>query len=1372
MLSISIFLFCISFSLYSKSIQPVFDQYTIRDGLSHNTVNCIIQDSLSYMWFGTMDGLNRFDGYNFKTFKSLPDDTNSLCHNLVKTICLDKEGDLWIGTARGLSLLNIENNKFTNFYANDSTGLSFNNIEMVFCDSHGFIWIATTGGGLNKYDKTTKQFTYFRADENLAGSISNDNVHWVFEDHNGIIWVGTEGGGLNRLNPGSASFDYFQFEPKDGNYQALNCVRSIQEDYKGNIWVGTWGGGVAYLDKKKSVFRYFRGDKLTDNSVSDSRVISILSASNSQIWFGTEDGGLNRFEFDSQTFEHIKMDRVSPLGLKSNNIRAIYEDRTHRIWLGSSGGGVFSFRSGNADFSSFQIFDQHSKDINNQDIYAIAGDGETLALGTNGAGLYLTRFNLDEKDTIPCYDNIKFEKIVLNSHIVHALCYDSWGRLWAGTLGGGLNLIEFSDVIEEEPRISNFRIHSDSQHSVSYNDIRTLYNDRFGNIWIGTAGGGLDKLVLAKRNEYYFEHYKHDPDKPSSISNNDIRAITEDDNGEIWIGTSFGLNKLEIRNGKVQFESFYSDLDKAGTLSGNWINSLFVDYNGLLWIGTDAGLNSLDPKTNTITVYTENEGLVNNVIKSIKGDKQGNLWIATVNGLSMFNQQTGSFYNFYESDGLMSNEFNVGAVFSDASGHIFLGGTKGLNYFTPEGVLKQNQINGLHLTDFKMFNQSVKVGESINGRVFLEKDISLQKSIALKHNENSFSFEFAALDYSNAEKIRYQYKLEGFNKKWQKTGPTHRFATYTNIGGGDYVFKVRAITGVPGDDIHECSLALRIDYPIWFRWWSFVLYGCFIFAVIYIVRNYYRNKVKYREELKVANIQREKEQELIKLKQRFFMNISHDLKTPLTLILGPLERISQSPNLAGDLKPTFSLMKRNASRLSRLITQLMDYSKQERGALKLKVRKIDVVDFMHEVMRSFEELAQQKHIDFILDSKEDALWAWIDEEKMEKVIFNLLSNAFKYTPSGGSISLRIKLSGNENENLLLVVEDTGKGIHAAHHPRLFERFYQVEKNDLETGTGIGLSLVKEFVNLHHGITFIESEVGKGARFIIQIPLSETVYADEIGLDNSLTNKKISSESSNVISKPDRDVNKAKSTILIVEDNEDMLSYIEIILTEKYNVSVATNGEDGLKMALKTVPDLIVSDVMMPKMDGIDFCNQIKSNVCISHVPILLLTAKSGKENTLIGFENGADDYVEKPFDTDILLARIQSLLMNRNLIRTKLQKTPVARVSTNGLNQLDRKFLEKVEGIVLGNMALSEFSVEELGRQVGMSRATLYRKIKGLLGQSPIEYIRSIRLKEALRLIKDGNTDIINVAEMVGFKDVVYFKNCFKKLFEVMPEEV
>jgi len=1363
------FLLLSSLIVNAQQTKKIFSQYTIQDGLSHNTVNCIVQDSMGFMWFGTMDGLCRFDGNNFKVYKSIPNNPNSLCHNLIKSICLDQKGGLWIGTARGLSYLDIASNQFSNYYAQDSSQLSYNNIEMVFCDSSGEIWVGTQGGGLNKLDYATQQFSVYKAD-NTIGSLSNNNVHWIFEDKNGSIWVGTEGGGLNRLNTNNseASFDYFQFEPEDGNYQALNCIRSIQQDFEGNIWVGTWGGGAGKLNKKKGEFQYFRQEKDRLNGVSDSRVISILATSNKELWLGTEDGGLNRFLFKDDSFENIKMERTSPFGLKSNNIRAIFEDRAQRIWLGTSGGGVFSFGLHKSTFSTIPIKDEKLAVVENQDVYAITGNEESLWIGTNGGGLYQSVLKNGPDTDQHLSKEAIFRNIELGNEIVHALSYDNWGRLWAGTLGGGLHLIEFLDN-SEIPIITKFTINSPAHNSVSYNDIRSLYNDKQGNLWIGTAGGGLDKLIVAKRGEYYFEHYKHGA-RNSSISNNDIRAIVEDNSGNIWVGTAFGLNKLSKPESNKKFETFFSKPQTQGTLSANWINTLFVDEQGILWVGTDAGLNRLDIETNEIKVYTESDGLVNNVVKAISGDANGNLWITSVNGISMFSKNNGTFYNFYENDGLLSNEFNTNAVFYDTTGQIFIGGTQGVNSFTPHKVLQHNQINALHITDFKLFNQSVKVGEIIRGRKLLKRDISIQKELDLNYNENSFSFEFAALDYSNAEKITYQYKLEGFNPNWQEADAEHRFATYTNLGGGNYIFRVRAMTGVPGDEIPESTIKLHIDFPYWLRWWAFVLYISAIGTLVYFRRRYNKNKTKFDEDLRAAKMEREKERELNELKERFFMNVSHELKTPLTLILGPIEKIQLDNDMPKKYKPILTLVKRNTELLSRLITQMMDFSKQERGMLRLQAEKVDVIHFVRGIMYFFYEEANRKEISFELLTEYQNLFTWIDREKIEKVIFNLLSNAFKYTPNGGKIDLTI-LKEEATKELVIKVKDSGKGIKSSEHKQIFERFYQVNSDDSETGTGIGLSLVKEMVELHHGKVTVETQVGKGSQFIVKIPLGDEMFNNDNKTETTEQPLPTYQANKDAIVSIENHENQ-KPTVLIVEDSYDLCTYLQIILSEKYNVSIAQNGEEGLKKALEIVPDIIVSDVMMPKMDGITFCSSIKNNLLVSHVPVLLLTAKSGKNNMLTGFESGADDYVEKPFDNDILLARIQALMENRGRIWKQLQKKPIGKIRSKKINNLDRAFLEKLEKLVLQKMEGTEFSVEELGKQIGMSRTTLYRKVKGLTGKTAIEYVRVIRLNEALKMLQQNATDYTLVAEKVGFKDIDYFKKCFKKQFGQSPDLV
>lgn len=1364
-LLLAIIFLCFSSWGMAQQAKTLFDQYTIRDGLSHNTVNSIVQDDLGFLWFGTLDGLCRFDGNNFKVFKSTPGDKNSLCHSMIKSVCLDKNGNLWIGTARGISVMHISTGRFSHFFAEDSSGLSHNNIEVVYCDSKGVIWVATQGGGLNRFNEKDGRFSQFRAGEK-PGDLSNDNVHWIFEDRYGVLWIGTESGGLNRLRKDEQTFDFFQFEPEDGNYQALNCVRSIQQDVQGNIWVGTWGGGAAVFDRKEEAFTYYRKEQEKSGGLNDSRVISILSSSNDQLWLGTEDGGLNRFDFRDKSFEVIKMERLSPFGLKSNNIRSIYEDHSKRIWLGTSGGGVFSFIPGEPGFSMIQINNEQMEPAENQDVYAIAGNENSLWFGTNGSGLFrgLKNNNGDS-------DITSFQQIELSSDIVHSLCFDNWGRLWAGTLGGGLNLIEYGKD-SGKPAVTNFNINKAGPNTVSYNDIRCLYNDKRGNLWIGTAGGGLDKIVVAKKGEYYFEHYRHEEGDVSSLSNNDVRAITEDHSGNIWVGTAFGLNRLSSSEDPCEIENYYASTTENGSISGNWINALYVDDEGFLWVGSDAGLNRIDVKSGEIKVFTASDGLVNNIVKAITGDGHGNLWITSVNGISMFSKADGTFYNFFESDGLLNNEFNSNAVYVNPEGKVFIGGTQGVNYFSSQKVLRYNQINALYFTEFELFNQPIKAGAEINGRVLLENDILQQESLNLKYYENSFTFKFAALDYTNAKKITYQYRLEGFDKDWQETVADQRIATYTNLGGGDYTFKVKAITGVPGDDVHEKSIAVHIDFPLWLRWWAFVIYGFLLTSIVFLVRRYYKARTRFQEDLRIANLERKKEHELIELKQRFFMNVSHELKTPLTLILGPLESVMHGNEISEKQSKLLVLIKRNVDILSRLITQMMDFSKQERGVLKLNTERIDLLAFLQEILLSFSDLARQQKIAFRFHTELDELYVLIDREKIEKVVFNLLSNAFKYTPPNGTIDIELSVEENKTRHFLLEIQDSGKGIRQEHQQRIFERFYQVSNNDSETGTGIGLSLAKELVELHLGSIKVDSEPGKGSSFTVCIPIKEQFGEDGLEQDETVSGMQKEDEGIEDRSQQLTFVENKKPTILVVEDNYDLCSYLELILSEKYEVQIANNGEEGWQKALEIIPDIIVSDVMMPIMDGATLCKNIKSKLSVSHIPVILLTAKSGKENVLTGFESGADDYVEKPFDTDILLARVETLLENRNRVWMQIQKNPIQKIKENRLTKIDREFLEKLERKVIENMASPNFSVEQLGRQIGMSRATLYRKVKGLTGKTAIEYIRVVRLIQAKKLLEEDSSNCTDVAEQVGFSDIDYFRKCFRNQFGVSPDSL
>ncbi|MCL3781123.1 hybrid sensor histidine kinase/response regulator [Prolixibacteraceae bacterium JC049] len=1346
-LFLTLFLSMISLQILQAKTHPIFKQLTTREGLSHNGVNTIVQDKMGYMWFGSLDGLNRFDGYNFKIYKSLPNDSNSISHNLVKSISLDKKGGMWIGTARGLNYFNMATNKFTRYYAGNKSGLSHDNIEMVYCDSRGRVWVATMGGGLNRFNENTNQFIQYRANENQSGNLSNDNVHWVFEDSKQRIWVGTEGGGVNLLNEsnGAALFDYYQFEPKDGNYQALHCVRAIEEDDNGKIWVGTWGGGAAWLNEESGKFNYYRK---RHSGITDGRVLTILSTSNGNLLLGTENGGLNQFIQSKQQFEQLGDADHLPFNLGSKNIKFIYEDQQQRIWIATSAAGVYSFQLGEPAISALSCDKLKSKDV-----YAIEKDDKRLWIGTNGGGLYYSN-----KPGGGFSDN-NFQELVLESDMVHSLCVDQKQRLWAGTLGAGLYLIDWKD---DKPYIQNFTIQGKASHSISYNDIRTLFCDSKGTIWVGTAGGGLDRIETDVNDKLVFYHYRYSKGNENALSNNDVRAIAEGKDGTIWVGTSLGLNRLNIKNNRFDIKKYFSG--KNG-ISGNWINSLFADEKGLIWIGTDAGLNCLNPTTDSIKVYTEKDGLANNVVRSIRADLEGNIWISTVNGLSLLNPQLEQFYNFNEQDGLLGNEFNTNAVKQLNNGIILLGNTKGVNQLNPADALKINKVNGLHISNFKLFNQSVHAGEVVNKRVLLEKDISYTEKLHLKPNENSFSFEFAALDYSNAEKVNYQYKMEGFDKEWQQTSSQYRFATYTNLSGGDYVFRVRSNTGIPNDRISELSLNIEIEYPIWQRWWAFLFYFLVVSLIIYGILKYYRNKVRIQEELKMSERQRAQEQELILMKQRFFMNISHELKTPLTLIAGPVEHVLNDMRLSAESRSLLQLMKRNVNSLSRLISHLMDFSKQERGVLKLKVESTPVISYTEAMGDAFKFHAEQRGIEFNINCPSQEVYGWIDRDKMEKILFNLLSNAFKYTPKYGNVDLNIEL---ESENqLIITVCDSGKGISEEDQKNLFNRFFQTEQSDAETGTGIGLSLVKELVTLHHGVIKVDSELGKGSCFEVKIPIQETAFTDLEKAKFSSTIVK-EEESSEISIPSERD---HITKLLVVEDNLDLCQYLKVLLSCRYEVIIANDGVEGLEKAKELMPDLILSDVMMPKMDGITFCKTIKEDVLLSHVPIILLTAKSGKENTLAGFNQGADDYVTKPFDNEILLARINALLESRKRIKDKLQQNPVIEVENGHMSQLDRNLLEKIEKIVCEQMASPTFSVEELGKQIGMSRSTLYRKIKGVTGQTAISYVRTIRLNEARKLISNGNTNIPMVAEQVGFTDIDYFRKCYKKQFKRAPEE-
>ena len=903
--------------------------------------------------------------------------------------------------------------------------------------------------------------------------------------------------------------------------------------------------------------------------------------------------------------------------------------------------------------------------------------------------------------------------------------------------------------------------------------------------------------------------YVNNPKDPTSISKNSVWTIYQDKQETIWVGTTGGLNKLipsDNNNSRATFIHYTHDSENSSSLSSNYISSLYEDNSGNFWVGTaGGGLNKFDRESEVCIRFNVEDGLSDNLISGILEDSEGNLWLSTGNGLSKFNPKTKTFNNYTTKDKLQSNWFQGGiAYFKNKNGEMFFGGNNGFNSFYPDSIKENVRIPSVVITDSRLFNNSISIGlDTTTNRTILSKSITETNEIELTYKDYIISFEFAALDFHTPEKNKYAYIMEGFDKGWTYTDASRRFATYTNLDPGEYVFKVR---GSNNDGIWNeagTSIKLVITPPWWSTWWAYTLYILFGLGLLYSLRRYELNRTLLKNQVKLDEVKLKEREETDKMKSRFFANISHEFRTPLTLILGPTEKVL-SESKDNETKKQLSIVKRSANRLLGLINQLLDLSKLEAGKLELKASKTNIVTFIKGLTMSFESMAERKDITLKIKSSSDEIELYFDKEKMTNIMTNLLSNAFKFTPEGGQITVALSLipspsgrgmsKGQGEGEVRITVLDTGVGISQEELSKLFDRFYQVDSSQTREheGTGIGLALTKELVELHHGTISVDSKLGSWTEFTVTLPLGEKHLNDEEiveepvilsgaknltepVIDDFIKTDSLSSFDKLRTPQNDNTLDEDKNIVLVVEDNSDVREFIKDALGNEFQIEEAQNGEQGVRKAEQVIPDLIISDVMMSKMDGNELTKRLKNDEKTSHIPIILLTAKSEQQSKLEGLETGADDYLTKPFDTKELRVRINNLISIRKKLQEKYSKgdfIPVKKIEGKKLSDLDERFMSKVMEVIESHISEEEFSIEEFDREIGMGRVQLYRKVKALTGKSPSRYIRSIRLNRAKNMIEEKKGNISEIAYSVGFSSPQYFTRCFKEEFGFPPSDL
>jgi len=1359
-LFIALFLSLImSAGLKAQHDQFQFSRLDVNNGLSHNWVTCITKDSKGFMWFGTLSGLNKYDGYKFKVFKHSISDTTSLNDDFIVSIAEGPDDKLWIGTRNGFNIYDPLTESFirnTSSYLK-SIDIPDANITAVKKDRVGNYWFIHSVYGVYRYDPKTRKTTHIAHIPGDPDSVSSNTICDVSLDSKNNIWLIYYRGALECLNPETNKVIY-RSDAISKNYAFSNLPFKLFIDNKDDFWayVPTYSSGVYYLSADRAVFRHI-GKGEGPDKLSTDVIWGIIQDDKDRIWIATDHGGIGVLDKSTFKFNVLMNHEDDNKSLSQNSIISLYKDDTGIIWIGTHKRGISYYHE---DIIKFPLYAHHLSDARSlpfNDINKFIEDKYgNLWLGTNGGGLiYFDRKN----GTFKSYLHDKTNSNSLCNNVIVSMCLDHEQKLWIGTYFGGLDCFDGKTFIHYK--------HNDAvPGSISEDRVWSILEDSDNNLWVGTLAGGLN---LFNRQTQTFTHYRRE--QPNSIHSNYISGLCEDRQKNLWVVTYYGIDVL-IKKTNSFIHYIHSDND-PNTLINNNTNTVFQDSRGLMWISTREGISIFNPATAKFTNIIKEDGLPDNTSLDFLEDDAHNMWVSTLNGLCNIivsgpnNALKFRFINYNETDGLQGREFSIYASCKTRAGELIFGGGDGFNIFKPSNIHVNTMPPDLVFTDFQVFNKSLNVGDKVNGHVILTRSITSSKEVTLKHDENVFSIGFASLNYFNPDKVKLQYQMEGFNKHWIDADRALQSATYTNLDAGDYTFKVRT-ANAPGNEI---TLRVHILPPFWKTTYAYVLYAMIFIGGLLLIRKRGIQKIRTQFELEKEREEAKRMHELDLMKIKFFTNVSHEFRTPLSLIMAPIDKVLKQIKET-EIKTQLEFANRNARRLLNLVNQLLDFRKMEFQELKLHVNPGEIISFIKDIADSFIDIAEKKNISFIFDTETDELNCEFDQDKIERILFNLLSNAFKFTPNGGHVSLLINSFETANPfecNLEIKVIDTGIGIPAEKKDKIFEPFFQndIPGSMVNQGSGIGLSITKEFVRLYNGSITIDSELNEGSCFTVTIPLKVSPVK-KVGIKVDLTH---AGQLHSPAEKPHEDnqgISK-KPTLLIVEDNYDFRFYIKDNLKHAFNIIEAVDGREGWQKTLASHPNLVVSDISMPEMDGIELCMKIKHDPRTTHIPVILLTALIGEDQQLKGLETGANDYLTKPFNFEILLSKIKNILAQQENMRKTYQKQVEVKPTEELIDSPEEVFLQKLLRLIEENINNPNFSVEELSSEMFVSRYTLYKKILALTGKTPNEFIRHIRLKRAAQLLENGYLTISQICYKVGFKSQKYFVKAFKSEYNVSP---
>lgn len=1347
-------------TVLAQNGQYQFSSLNINNGLSHNQVNSIYKDKRGFMWFGTMSGLNKYDGYTFKIYKHDPHNPNSLNDDCVVSICEGPGGKLWLETRNGHVIFDPVTEQFERNIKPAQLALNLpttGSVRTIKKDSRGNFWFLFAYNGVYKYDPVKKKTQHFT--ENVIGRLYSKNLTSIEEDRNGNFWFVYQDGVLEKFDPRAGKVilrsDVVNKTTGGGIYSYL-----LKIDNDNDLWLYAKNSdlGVYYFNPRKNILKHLnkagaRG-RLNVNVINN-----ITQDENGIVWIATDHGGINLVDKKDFSIKYL-LNREDDSKSIAQNTGFLYKDDMGIMWYGTYKRGISYYHKNIIKFPVYRHFGSDSNSMPFDDVNTFAeADAGNLWMGTNGGGLiYFNR----KTGKYTQYKHNSNNTNSLTNDVIISLCVDHENKLWIGTYFGGLDCFDGKNFI-------HYKHDDKDEGSMSDNRVWKILEDSSNRLWVGTFSGGVN---LFDREKKRFTHYK--PNQPNSVHAGYISTIFEDRDNNIWFGSYNGVDVLQKKTGR--FIRYIHDEKTSNSLIMNNVVSINQDSRGLMWISTMEGLNIFNPKNNKFSVLSRENGLPDNQVLNILEDNNQSMWLSTSKGIcnvTLKPLKNGGyayqFKNFDENDGLQGREFNLNASIKTSKGELVFGGGKGVNIFLPEHISHKKSEPILVLTDLQMFNKSINPGDTVEGHVILSKSISETDALKFHHNENAFSLSFADLNFFNPGKLQFEYKLENFDDNWIKSDNVTRKATYTNLDPGKYIFKVRAINDDGTVKENPLTLSIQITPPFWKTVWAYFLYAfCFVGILFYIRRRGIK-KIESKFELELERQEAQRKRELDSMKIDFFTNISHELRTPISLILAPVEHMMKEQENNGN-QNKLQLIYQNSKRLLNMTNQLLDFSKMTVQKLQLDLKEGDIIKLMKESSSLFVSLAEKKQINFSFKSDSASCYALFDHDKLERILFNLVSNALKFTPKNGLVNIDVNLLASNHSGLVLFelrVTDSGIGIPLDKHNKIFERFYQ---NDIPTplnnqGSGIGLSIVKEFVSLMGGVVSVESKEGCGSSFIIRLPLQRVVkQEDKINVDTDILD-------TDKLVLPQLKSKDKKSTVLIVEDNKDFRAYLKRDLSEHYRVIEASNGRDGWQKALGLHPNLILSDINMPEIGGIDFCKKIRADKRTEHIPFILITGQTAEEQELVSLETGANDFITKPLNFEVLHFKIKNLLKHQRSVKETYQKQIEVKTSDLDIEGPDVKFTKKVAAIIEHNISNAGFSVEMLSDAVNMSRVALYKKMFQLLGKTPIEFIKTVRMKRAAQLLEMNQFTIAEISYQVGYNDPKYFTKAFKSEFSVLPSQ-